>query len=533
MSSSSDSAGNAPSREPGIMRRTRARPDRLAVVSDGEAFTYGDLLTAARYVAEYLTAAVPLADRAARDQAGPTLPDLAEARVAYLIPPGFQHVAVQWGIWRAGGVAVPLAVSHPPPELARVLDDAEPAAVVVHETLADRLIPLAKERGVPLLDAETLCAHVESSAETPSLPDIAPKRRALMIYTSGTTGRPKGVVTSHAQIEAQVACLVDAWEWTPADHILLVLPLHHVHGIINVVTCALWSGARCEMPPPFDAVDTWKRFARGDITLFMAVPTVYVRLIRAWETAGSQGRRRWSDGARKMRLMVSGSAALPVAVLERWHEITDQVLLERYGMTEIGMALSNPLWGERRAGLVGQPMPGVDVRRVDDSGSVLSEPTTPGELEVRGPGVFSEYWRHPEETAAAFHDGWFRTGDVAVVEDGHYGLLGRMSVDIIKTGGYKVSALQIEETLREHREVADCAVVGVPDPDLGERLCGVLVPVGENAVDADAVLAWARDRLAPYKVPGEVKIIDRIPRNSMGKVQKRQLQGLFAPETSG
>jgi malonyl-CoA/methylmalonyl-CoA synthetase len=494
--------------------------------------TYGDLLRASRGVGEQLSASVLGPGAVGETPIDRGVRDLVEARIAYLVPPGLQHVAVQWGIWRAGGVGVPLATSHPPPELAHVLDDAEPAAVVVHSSLADRIVPLAQERGLPVLDSDVLCSEpiFDGSAGAPSLPDVAGARRALMIYTSGTTGRAKGVVTTHVQLDAQVTSLVDAWEWSAADHILLVLPLHHVHGIINVVTCALWSGACCQMMPRFDASETWERFARGDITLFMAVPTVYVRLIQAWEAAGREDRERWSEGAGAMRLMVSGSAALPVGVFERWQQLTGHVLLERYGMTEIGMGLSNPLRGERRPGLVGRPLPGVEVRRVDDGGEVMLEPATPGELEVRGPGVFSEYWRRPEETVAAFRDGWFRTGDVAVVEDGYYRLLGRISVDIVKTRGYKVSTLQIEETLREHQTVADCAVVGVPDSELGERLCGVVVPARDTTVDVDAVIAWAGDRLAPYKVPGELRIVDDLPRNSMGKVQKRAVKDLFAPE---
>ena len=234
-----------------------------------------------------------------------------------------------------------------------------------------------------------------------------------------------------------------------------------------------------------------------------------------------------------MRLAVSGSAALPVGVLERWKDLTGHVLLERYGMTEIGMALSNPLKGERRPGCVGQPLPGVEVRLADDSGAIVSEPGAPGEIEVRGPGVFSDYWGRPEETAPAFRDGWFRTGDVAVVEDGYYRLLGRRSMDIIKTGGYKVSALQVEETLREHEGVADCAVVGVPDPELGERLCGAVVPSENVRLVASELITWARSRLAPYKVPKEVSIVDALPRNAMGKVQKQDVKTLFkrgAPE---
>jgi len=313
-----------------------------------------------------------------------------------------------------------------------------------------------------------------------------------------------------------------------------VLPLHHVHGIVNVLTCALWAGARCDMAPQFDAERVWERIAAGDLTLFMAVPTVYGKLIGAWEAAPPERRGAWSAGCAppRLRLMVSGSAALPVQTLERWREITGHVLLERYGMTEIGMALSNPLQGERRPGFVGSPLPGVEVRLVDDAGEPVP-PGTPGEIEVRGPGVFLEYWRRPEATGAAFRLEWFRTGDVAVVEDGAYRILGRKSVDIIKTGGYKVSALEIEEVLRTHPAVAECAVVGVEDAEWGERISAAVELRGEGELTLPALQSWARERLAPYKLPRALRCVSALPRNALGKVMKPEVAKLFGAEPAG
>jgi malonyl-CoA/methylmalonyl-CoA synthetase len=354
----------------------------------------------------------------------------------------------------------------------------------------------------------------------------------MMVYTSGTTGKSKGVVTTHANIVAQVTSLVTAWGWRADDWILLVLPLHHVHGIINVLTCALWAGARCEMSPKFDAEQVWARIAAGELTLFMAVPTIYGKLITAWEAAAPERRRAWSAGCGppRMRLMVSGSAALPVQRLERWREISGHVLLERYGMTEIGMALSNPLHGERRPGFVGTPLPGVEVRLVDEAGRPVRDGGgAPGEIEVRGATVFLEYWRRPDATAAAFRDGWFRTGDVAVVEHGTYRILGRSSVDIIKTGGYKVSALEVEEVLRTHPAIAECAVVGVEDPEWGERISVAVEPRGEARLTLAALQAWAKDRLAPYKIPRALRSVPALPRNAMGKVTKGEVAKLFNP----
>ena len=228
--------------------------------------------------------------------------------------------------------------------------------------------------------------------------------------------------------------------------------------------------------------------------------------------------------------MVSGSAALPVPTLRRWEGITGQRLLERYGMTEIGMGLSNPLEGERRPGFVGTPLPGVEIRLVDDDERPV-EAGHPGQIQVRGPGVFSQYWRRSAETADAFtDDGWFRTGDLAVVEEGAYRILGRSSVDILKTGGEKISALEIEDVLRSHPGVADCAVVGVPDPEWGDRVCAAVVPAGDAELVEDELRDLARTRLAPYKVPKDFLIVDDLPRNAMGKVTKPDVRELFTPD---
>ena len=496
-----------------LVARAHRHAKRTAILASEGTFTYGDLLEASARVAACL-----LGGRG----------DLEEARVAFLVPPGFHHVAVQWGIWRAGGIAVPLAVSHPPPELEYVIHDAAAEIVVVHPEFAG---VMSAARSPPNVRTVTSSEAVNTSPLS-LLPDVAEARRAMMVYTSGTTGKPKGVVTTHANIAAQVTSLVTAWEWRPDDWILLVLPLHHVHGIINVVTCALWAGARCEMLAKFDAEPVWSRIAARELTLFMAVPTIYGKLIGAWESAPPERRRAWSAGCASppMRLMVSGSAALPVQRLERWREISGHVLLERYGMTEIGMALSNPLHGERRPGFVGTPLPGVEVRLVGETGQPVA-PGTPGEIDVRGATVFLEYWQRPEATRDAFRDGWFRTGDVAVLDAGAYRILGRSSVDIIKTGGYKVSALEVEEVLRTHPAIAECAVVGVADPEWGERVCVAVEPRGGSGHEPELTLAalqsWARERLAPYKVPRALRSVTALPRNAIGKVTKHDVAKLF------
>jgi malonyl-CoA/methylmalonyl-CoA synthetase len=498
-----------------LIDRAEEHAARVAIVDAAGEYTYDDLLRASEAVARAL-----LAGRA----------DLGEGRIAFMVAAGFDYVAVLLGIWRAGGIAVPLSPSHPGPELEYVLDDTRAEAVVADIGAEMRLRPLATARDMWFVKSADAIEGLDEGSTLHPLPstlDIGEARRAMILYTSGTTSRPKGVVTTHGNLRAQIESLVQAWAWSADDHVLHVLPLHHTHGIVNALQCALWAGATCEMLPGFDAGRVWQRFDEGGPTLFMAVPTIYAKLIAAWESAGSEERERRSRAASALRLMISGSAALPVSVFERWREISGQALLERYGMTEIGMALSNPLNGERRAGTVGQPLPGVEVRLRDENGAELTD-SGPGEIHVRGAGVFLEYWRRPEATRAAFRDDWFCTGDIAVVEDGYYRILGRSSVDIIKTGGYKVSALEVEEALREHPSVKDCAVVGVEDPEWGERVCTAVVPASmSSSPSAESLREWLAERIAPYKLPRRWVFVDELPRNAMGKVTKPAVKELF------
>ena len=494
---------------------------RTAVIDSQGTFTYQDLLDASSRAATAL-----LADRVTGEVTGKD--DLREERVAFLVTPGFPWVATQWGIWRAGGVAVPLPLNSTKPELEYLIGDTQASKLVfdADAAAAALLAPIAAAHGIRGLSYRQLLAF-----EAAELPKINSQRRAMILYTSGTTSRPKGVVTTHANITAQIVTLVEAWEWSADDRILLCLPLHHVHGIINVVSCALWSGATCQMLPRFDANAVWDRIADGSITLFMAVPTVYAKLITAWDAASPARRAELTQACARLRLTVSGSAALPVSTLQRWKEISGHTLVERYGMTEIGMALSNPLRGERVPGSVGTPLPNVEVQLVGENGKPVL-PGTPGEIEVRGPSVFAEYWGKPDATRNAFRDGWFRTGDTAVVENGRYRILGRTNVDILKTGGHKVSALEIEEVLREHPAVAECAVVGVPDPEWGERVAAAVVLREGDVLDLSSLRAWGKELLAIHKVPSRLLVLDALPRNAVGKVMKSELAALFQAEGS-
>ena len=497
-----------------LLQRAAQHQDRLAIVARDGQCTYAQLLQrSAHAAATFLNGHK----------------DLAGARVAFLAPADLSYVITQWAIWQAGGVAVPLCTLHPRPELEHVIADADAEIVVSHPDYEGLVSPLAAAKGARHVSTRELLA----SSTHQSLPTVAAERDAMLIYTSGTTGKPKGVLTTHAIIAAQLHSVTSAWEYTARDRSLLVLPLHHLHGVLNVLLGTLWAGGVCEMHAGFDANAVWRRImAQNGLTMFMAVPTIYSKLIAAYDAAPEADQAAMRAGCRALRLMVSGSAALPLPILERFQEISGHTLLERYGMTEIGMALGNPLHGVRLPGHVGQPFPGIEVRVVDAEENPLPEGHS-GQLQVRGPSVFKGYFRRAEDTAASFtRDGFFRTGDEGVVEHGAYRILGRMSVDILKTGGYKVSALEIEAALRNHPAIVDCAVVGIDDPQWGQRVAAAVILKPKHTLSLDELRTFGKQLLAAYKVPTQLLIVDDFPRNALGKVQKKQVAALFDEKLS-
>lgn len=488
-----------------LISRARCHGHRPAIREGEHVFTYADLLEASASIA------ATLLDGKA---------DLEEARVAFMAPAGFEYAAIQWGIWRAGGIAVPLSIHATPPELEHALGDSEVEILVASREHAPRL----EGKGRSLILAEEAM-----EAEARTLPEIPADRRAMILYTSGTTSKPKGVVTTHSNLHAQIGALIQAWEWQADDRIPLFLPLHHIHGIVNVLGCALWSGALVEAFPRFDANIVLPRVAAGAYTVFMAVPTIYAKLAPLLEKSTPE-HQAIIRGFANLRLMVSGSAALPASLHRRWADLTGQVLLERYGMTETGMMISNPFHGERRSGAVGQPLPGVEIRLSGEQGEIITAEGEPGEIQARGPGIFNEYWQLPEATADSFVDGWFRTGDMAVRETGYYRILGRLSVDIIKSGGYKLSALEIEAVLLDHPAIRECAVVGLEDDTWGETVAvAAALETGMESFGLEELQQWGKDRLSSYKLPRRLLVVDSLPRNAMGKVSKKEMVGLFPP----
>jgi len=433
-------------------------------------------------------------------------------RVALLVSPGADFLAAFFGVLRAGGAVVVLSPLHPLPETRYFCDDAGVRTVIASVDLAERAAPLAPER--------TVSAIADLRDATPAPVRAAPgdEDAALQLYTSGTTGKPKGAVITHGNLATQQALLGEAWSWSARDVLLHVLPLHHMHGLAIAMLSAIGAGAATYFLPAFHAEAAWDAMAHA--TVFMAVPTIHAKLFAMLDAVDAATRERWAANARALRLVTSGSAALPVSVGDRWARLGGAYPLERFGMTEIGVGTTNPLDpAGRRPGTVGRPLPTVETRVVDD------------ELWVAGPSVFAEYHRQPEATRDAFVlDGatrWFRTGDtVARDDDGYVRILGRTSVDILKSGGYKLSALEIEEAMREHAAVAEVAVVGVADETWGERVVACVVPhAGRDGECAeDALRGFLRERLAPYKVPRQVVLMRELPRNAVGKVVKPELK---------
>jgi malonyl-CoA/methylmalonyl-CoA synthetase len=460
---------------------------------------------------------------------------LAGERVALLVSPGLDWVDSLFAIVLAGGTAVPLSSLHPPAELAYFVDDADVAAVILGDDLDDRRVTFLEVGRRVITPTELDAAsgssrnrHENEAAGAGPLPPRHAADGALMLYTSGTTGRPKGAVLTDENLATQARLLGAAWGLSKDDVLLHTLPLHHMHGVAIAFLSTFFAGARTHFLPRFEATLVWNALEHA--TLFMGVPTMYHRLLEVFERASEDEQARYRAHASALRLSTSGSAALPVSLAEGWAKLHGRIPLERFGMTEIGVGASNPLGEGRLAGTVGHPLDTVELRIVDEHFVDVPD-GTPGEILIAGPSVFAGYFRRTEATQASFHGRYFRTGDTAQREpSGAIRILGRTSVDILKSGGYKISALEIEEILREHPLVTDAAVVGVPDPRWGDRVVAVVVPRLEPgtpraaAPTADDLRAFCKERLAPYKVPRDFLVQGHLPRNALGKVTKTVLR---------
>lgn len=516
-------------------------------------------------------------------------------RVAFLCPNDIIYPLAQWACWISGQVAVPLSTRHPEELLKYFIKDSKAEIFITTPEYESKMRTIAESMGKVLIvidhsflqETDSQISHLNPKAGNVLLAndrimiegalnnEFYTKSDAMILYTSGTTGSPKGVVLTHKNLQSQVNTLLDAWQFNQKDCLLHVLPLTHVHGCVNALMCPLSVGAKVIMYEKYDSHNVWSNLlgintpAKDRVNMFMAVPTIYNLLIDEYDKIFAKNNRMVeyivNHCKKHIRLMVSGSAGLPVTVFNRWYEISGHKLLERYGMTEIGMALSNPYVEDkgrsRRPGTVGLPLPNVEVRIVDndniplivvkgehnkgiwsatdlplyqseqqlnDDGDV--KPIT-GELQVKGPSVFKQYDNRPDETTKEFVDDYFKTGDVAAYEDGVFRILGRSSVDIIKTGGFKVSALEIEAILLTHPNIKDAAVVGIDDITWGQKIAAVCVLRPNTELDIESLKVFVSEKLAPYQVPSVLKIVNEFPRNPMGKINKKDIARAFFTET--
>jgi acyl-CoA synthetase (AMP-forming)/AMP-acid ligase II len=486
-------------------------PDATAVLADDAASTYGELdVEARRFAARLLGGGVVPGDR-----------------VAVLAAPSARVISCVLGAHRAAAVCVPINTRYRDRELAHILADSDPAAVIVDDdpdrtAMLDRVAPGLRRIG---LDDRDLPAP----AAGPPLPDD--DDTALIIYTSGTTGPSKGAELSYRAVVSNMLALAGVWNWTAQDRLVLALPLYHVHGLCLGIHGAFVRGMSIVLQRSFDPQAVVAAFRDRNASVFMGVPTMYRRLLQHLADNPKD-----CEALARGRLFTAGSAALPAADFAAFERLTGHRIAERYGMTETLITLANPCDGERRPGSVGVPVPGVEARVVDEVGRAVTDGAL-GELEVRGPGLMTGYFRNPEATGACWRDGWFRTGDVAVRDpDGYVRIVGRTSVDIVKTGGFRVSAREIEEVLETHPEVEEVAVVGCADERWGERIVAAVVraEVDEPERDlGDALAKFVAERLADYKKPREVVVVGELPRNAMGKPQKHRIRQLLTTRATG
>lgn len=425
---------------------------------------------------------------------------------------------------RLGAIAVPANVLYRSHDLAHVLSDSSPALIVCSSAAAPFLAEIdTGARAIEMAEIES-CARDANVRPIEAGDRPQPEDAALIIYTSGTTGASKGAVLSHRNLAAIVSQLASAWRWQSSDVLLLTLPLFHVHGLIAGLTASLAAGARVLLRERFDADAVLDRLGKGDVTMFFGVPTMYVRLTE----------RLREDGAQPpppIRLYVSGSAALSEATHREFGELFGASILERYGATEFGFALGNRYAGPRVAGSVGIPFPGVRVRVAKLDGAQPQPDGDVGELLVSGPNVFTGYWRHPDATAAAFSvddEGtrWYRSGDLAAYDVKHdvYRIVGRIK-ELIITAGFNVYPREVETTIEEFAGIRACAVIGKPDPARGELPIAFVETDGH--VDGGELDAWLRKRLASFKIPKEIRVVEQLPRNAMGKLDKPALKRLL------
>ncbi len=435
-------------------------------------------------------------------------------RAALLAVPSLQTCVACVGALAAGVALVPISPDSGEQELAHMLADSRPEAL---------LAPGDAELPEAMRELPRVAARTAGGGRGELRDNSGPEQTAAILYTSGTTGPPKGVQIPRRAIATNLDAIFDVWQWTAADRLAHALPLFHVHGLILGVVGALRRGGSFEHLGRFSPDAVTAGLARGATMLF-GVPTMYHRLAVA-----AQDDQRLREGLREARLLVSGSAPLPPTVHRRIEQLTGQRIVERYGMTETMMNCAMRADGDRAPGYVGPPVPGVEVRLVDEDGAQLEidDDETFGDLQIKGPNLFTGYLNRERDTAAAMDGDWFRTGDIATRRrSGEYRIVGRRSTDLIKSAGYRIGAGEIETSLLDHPDVSEVAVAGVADEDLGQRVVAWVVLRDGAEPDADVLIAHVGRALSPHKRPRAVRFVSELPRNAMGKVVKTRLPGV-------
>ncbi|MEE4277343.1 MAG: malonyl-CoA synthase [Halieaceae bacterium] len=490
-------------------QRFAGHEDRpLLVTADDRSYRFADLDRRSAQIAEVL----------ASRGVGPG------DRVSVQVDKSAENLCLYFACLRAGAVYQPLNRGYRRAELEYFIGNAEPAIVICDSSAALELQDIAEAAGTRqllTLDADGSGSLAQAADTMPGDFAILPREAgdlAALLYSSGTTGVPKGIMLTHGNLLANGETLVEAWGFSAEDRLLHALPIFHVHGLFVAVSCVMLSGASMRWLPAYDAREVIRFLPESSV--FMGVPTYYTRLLAETDFG--------ADSCAAMRLFVSGSAPLLAETFHAFEARTGHCILERYGMTETNMNASNPLRGERRAGTVGPPLPGVEIRIVDDDGD--EAPTGDiGHLQVRGPNVFAGYWRMPDKTAEDFtDDGFFNTGDLGLIDgDGYVSIVGR-NKDLVITGGLNVYPKEIELFIDALPGVRESAVIGVPHVDFGEGVVAVVVrDAGAEVSEAD-VIAACREQLASFKTPKRVVFVDALPRNTMAKVQKNLLRESYA-----
>lgn len=471
----------------------------FAHLQDGSAVTYGDVETrSAAFANALVSLGVKVGDR-----------------VAVQAEKSIDMLMLYLGSLRAGAVFLPLNTAYTAGELDYFMRDAEPALFVCDPDALGSIEPLARAAGVPhVASMPALAERALAQPATFATIERDDDDLAAILYTSGTTGRSKGAMLSHDNLGSNAFMLREAWAFTANDVLLHALPIFHTHGLFVATNTILSVGGSMIFLPKLDAREMLRQLPRA--TSMMGVPTFYIRLL------DEPGFTR--ELVQHIRLFVSGSAPLSADIHREFSERTGHAILERYGMTETNMNISNPYDGDRIAGTVGKPLPGVSIRIADPETGAEMPRGEVGVIEIAGPNVFKGYWRMPEKTEAEFRNGWFISGDLAFEDErGYISIVGRAK-DLIISGGYNVYPAEVETAIDELPEVHESAVIGVPHRDLGEAPVAVVVPRDKGFADAEAIKASLADKLARFKQPRAILFVDALPKNAMGKVQKAALR---------